>query len=180
MVLGIEGILSRWIILLFFEGGGVMRSIKISYEELLERYAAGERDFSNCRFWGDNELRGANLQGIILVNSDLSEHDLSGANLSGANLSGAGLEQAGFENANLSGANLSGAFLNQAQFIGANLTGAYLINACDIEFANFCKANLTDAILRNAMNEREPFILDDAIFYNTIMPNGSIRNEIIS
>jgi uncharacterized protein YjbI with pentapeptide repeats len=154
---------------------------KITAIELLERYAAGERDFSNCQFWGNIELmRGANLQEIILVNADLSEHDLSGANLSGANLSGAGLEQAGFENANLTGANLSGAFLNQAEFIGANLTGAYPINACDIEFANFCKANLTDAILRNAMNEREPFILDDAIFYNTIMPDGSIRNEIIS
>lgn len=137
-----------------------MKRVDISYEELLERYAAGERDFSNCRLSGENVLRGANLEGIILVHADLAEEDLSGTNLCGANLSGAGLEQAGFND--------------------ANLTGAYLINALDIEFANFCQTNLTNAILQNGMNEREPFILDDAIFYNTIMPDGSIRNEVIS
>jgi uncharacterized protein YjbI with pentapeptide repeats len=149
----------------------------VSYEELLERYADGQRDFSNCILSGVCEISGANLQGAIFVNSDFSEQDWSRTNLSGANLSGAGLEQTLFNGANLSGANLNGAFLNQSEFIGADLTGAYLINACDIEFANFCQANLTNAILRNATNEREPFILDDAIFQNTVMPDGSIRNE---
>ncbi len=157
-----------------------MKRVDISYSELLERYAAGERNFSNSRLSGDNEIIGANLEGIILINADLAEHDLSGTNLCGANLSGAGLEQALFNDANLTGANLCGAFLNGAIFNGANLTGAYLINALDIEFASFCQANLTNAILQNGMNEREPFILDDAIFYNTIMPDGSIRNEVIS
>ncbi len=137
-----------------------MNRVDISYRELLERYAAGERDFSNCRLSGDNEIIGANLEGIILVNADLAEHDLSRTNLCRANLSGAGLEQALFND--------------------ANLTGAYLINASKIEFASFCQANLTNAILHNGMNEREPFILRDAIFYNTIMPDGSIRNEVIS
>lgn len=152
-----------------------MNRVDISYEELLERYAAGERNFSNCEFWGNNELRGANLEDIILINSDLAEQYLSGANLSGA-----GLEQTLFNGANLTKANLCGAFLNGANFIGANLTGAYLINAWKIEFTNFCQTNLTNAILRNATNEQEPFILRATIFYNTIMPNGSIRNEIIS
>ncbi len=157
-----------------------MKGVDISYEELLERYAAGERDFSHTQPWGDNELRGANLEGIILVHADLAENDLSGANLTRANLSGAGLEQALFDGANLTRANLCGAFLDQAQFIGANLTEACLIKAWKIEFANFCQANLTNATLRNAHNEREPFILRDAIFYNTVMPDGSIRNGVIS
>ncbi|BAY83552.1 pentapeptide repeat protein [Calothrix parasitica NIES-267] len=47
----------------------------LNAEELLERYAAGERDFS-----------GINLSGIDLSETDLLRINLSCANLSGANL----------------------------------------------------------------------------------------------
>jgi uncharacterized protein YjbI with pentapeptide repeats len=152
----------------------VMELIKLRVEELLQRYGAGERDFSNCMIVG--ELRGINLEGAKLINSDLAERDMSGANLAGTDLTGACLEQTLLHNVNLSNANLSGAFVNEAQFIEANLTNAYLINASDIGWANFCKANLTNTNLRNAMDERDPIILQDAIFCSTIMPDGSIRN----
>ena len=71
-------------------------------EELLERYAAGERDFS-----------GANL-----YDANLNGADLNGANLNGANLNGA----------NLTDANLSEASLGAAKFIGCNFHGTNLTN----------------------------------------------------
>ena len=40
-------------------------------EELLERYAAGERDFSGVDL-SRAELGGANLSGIVLSNSNLA------------------------------------------------------------------------------------------------------------
>ncbi len=156
-----------------------MRSIEISYEELLERYAAGERDFSNCRFWGDDELCGANLQDTIFVCADWAEHDLSGANLSGANLSGADFSQANLSEVNLTNANLTDAVLSEADLTFANLTNANLTNVRELEGANLFGTNLTNTNLTNT-NPRPPHILREAIFSNTIMPDGSIRNEAIS
>jgi uncharacterized protein YjbI with pentapeptide repeats len=149
----------------------------VDIQELLQRYAGGERDFSNCRLlYVDCDLTGVSLEYAIFVNAELAECDFSGANLRGVNFSGAGLEQSAFNGCNLSAANLSGAFLNQVEFIGADLTGAYLINAHNICYVNFSRANLTNAILRNGMDAREPLIMDNAIFHNTVLPNGSIRN----
>ncbi|HEY9845921.1 MAG TPA: pentapeptide repeat-containing protein [Candidatus Caenarcaniphilales bacterium] len=51
-------------------------------DEILRRYAAGERDFHRTN------LSGANLSGVNLSGVNLSGANLSGANLSGANLSG--------------------------------------------------------------------------------------------
>lgn len=76
---------------------------RIEVEELLKRYAAGERNFSNC--WVVGELRGINLEGAILVNADFAEQDMTGARLVNTNLSGACLEQALLHDADLSAAN---------------------------------------------------------------------------
>ena len=57
-------------------------------EELLEKYAAGQRDF-----------KGAQLSGIDLKGADLSEINLQNANLSGSELS-----EAIFTKANLGSA----------------------------------------------------------------------------
>ena len=67
-------------------------------EDILKKYAAGERIFCNA------DLSEANLSG-----ADLSEADLSGADLSGADLSGANLRWADLRRADLRGADLSGA-----------------------------------------------------------------------
>jgi uncharacterized protein YjbI with pentapeptide repeats len=80
---------------------------------LLDRYAAGGRDFSK----------------VELENADLTGADLSGANLSGANLRSAALRRAVLNEANLSGADLTNAALDEAKLSGANLSGANLSEA---------------------------------------------------
>jgi hypothetical protein len=80
----------------------------ISGEELLRRYATGERDFS----------------GIDLRRADLSEADLRGINLSGADLSGADLRESNLRFANFQGANLEGAYLAKAFIADCDWRGA--------------------------------------------------------
>lgn len=62
-------------------------------EELLERYAAGESDFSGAELEGiklkNVDLRDINLSGANLGNTELVNVDLSGSNISGSNMSGA-------------------------------------------------------------------------------------------
>jgi uncharacterized protein YjbI with pentapeptide repeats len=123
---------------------------EITIEELLELYAAGQRDFTRfiikdtdlefengidlrgVKFRGDSlsrliyVLQNSNLSGADLRGIDLGERLLDGANLSGALLNKADLWCAGLDRANLSGANLSGASLTSATFWRANLTGANL------------------------------------------------------
>ena len=104
-------------------------------------------------------LRGANLNGIILREVDFSDANLqesnfeeaflinvnfNGANLIGANLSGACLEGSSFYEANLSDADLSLTGLTATEFGSANLTNSDLgyINPL---LADFTFANFTDA-----------------------------------
>jgi len=74
-------------------------------EELLERYAAGERDF-----------RGADLAGAYLTGADLT-----GANLTGADLAGAYLTEADLTHVHLRGANL-----HRITLCGATIDGVVL------------------------------------------------------
>ena len=77
------------------------------------------------------DLRGADLNRMILVDADLSNADLSGAtfflaDLSGANLSGANLRDAKFGGADLAEADLRGADLRGALLDGAFLKGSLM------------------------------------------------------
>ena len=77
------------------------------------------------------DLRGADLNRMILADADLSNADLSGAtfflaDLSGANLSGANLRDAKFGGADLAGADLRGADLRGALLDGAFLKGSMM------------------------------------------------------
>lgn len=134
-----------------------------SAEELLERYAKGERRFHHANLTradlGGANLRDANVSNADLVGANLRGADLSGAKLSGAYLVGARLEGAdlsgaNFHEAHLEGVKLSDAYLVSADFTGANLegadfTGANLENA-DLSNTNFFNANLTRANLGDA------------------------------
>ena len=193
-------------------------------EELLRRYAAGERDFS----WvdsidADEELRGVvlrdiNLSGVDLL-ADFTDADLSGANLVGctldcyfdntklvgSNLFAADVELCSFEEAILDGANLRGirggeinfedasfinadlsspppsdltvrgTYLPQCRFDGVNFTNANL-SGVDFSHSGFYGANFTGANLRDAIEFSN---IGDAIFSNTIMPDGSIWYDSI-
>ncbi|MEN9208429.1 MAG: pentapeptide repeat-containing protein [Gloeomargarita sp. GMQP_bins_120] len=121
----------------------------VQARQLLERYAAGERDFSGMRLVGCN-LQGANLEGINLCRAELMLANLSGclltgAKLTGANLMGAELVKTNLREANLSGANLIGANLSQA-----NLSNAQLVNS-NLSSANFSQSRLRGANLSEAL-----------------------------
>ncbi len=143
-----------------------------SAEELLERYAAGERDF------GGSKLDEADLSG-----ADLSQANLYGANLFHANLSQANLSGANFEDAVLSLANLSGANLNEADLSGAvlsraNLFKTELFNAhfilADLSGANFRNAYLCGAVLSDAFLEGAD--LREADLENAAIINASLKH----
>lgn len=94
---------------------------EITAEELLERYAAGERDFTEII------LEYANLSGVELRNINLS-----GAQFSYVNLSSIQLRQCDLT----------------AQFIYCNFTNAIIEN-CDLERARFYDCDLRGAILNH-------------------------------
>lgn len=92
-------------------------------EELLRRYAAGERDFSGVNLYGA-DFNDCDLSEINLSNANLGETEWDGANLSGANLTGSILQSSDLNNANLTGANLTRTRLQDSALSGTNLTDA--------------------------------------------------------
>jgi hypothetical protein len=96
---------------------------KMAADEVLRRYAAGERDFRGVNL-RDEILTWADLSGADLSGADLSGANLNWANLSRVNLTAADLSRADLAWANLKAANLSGADLSNAHFSGADLSGA--------------------------------------------------------
>lgn len=163
---------------------------KITAEELLARYAAGERNFAGV------DLGGSHSKNIrpILSNVDLREIDLCGANL----------EMIDFCLSDLSGARLFGACLSYSYLVKTNFTGADLRYATidwshgrDVNFTNanmqgidltashfpksiWCNNNLQRAILittnlidaqgwQNIGGNRY-----NALYWGTICPDGDI------
>ncbi len=86
--------------------------------EVLRRYAAGERNF-----------RQADLRGISLTKACLKEIDFTGANLSNSDLSDSDLSKANLNWVNLRGANLSGAHIKGAKMPDGRISNGYLV-AC--------------------------------------------------
>jgi len=107
-------------------------------EELITRYDAGERDFSQANLY-EEDLSDANLAEADLSGAYLCAADLSGASLRQADLHGADLGGANLSEADLGEANLSEADLYEADLSGANLTGANL-NA-----ASLMRTTVTDS-----------------------------------
>jgi uncharacterized protein YjbI with pentapeptide repeats len=127
-------------------------------EEILKRYAEGDRDFTQVILLEAN-LSGANLHQANLTEANLSVANLSGSNLSGAKLnraklnvtklSGANLHKANLTEANLNVANLTLADLSEAEMSQASLIRAEMARA-DLSGANLSRANLSGADLRDA------------------------------
>ena len=115
----------------------------------------------------------------------MSRIDCTRTNLSGADLSFCDITEAGFDLAILIGANLSNTMLHQTGFDGSDLTGANFGGAI-LDETSFMRANLSNANLMGV--KPEPSLMtnrlrltgngfEDAILCNTIMPDGSIRND---
>jgi uncharacterized protein YjbI with pentapeptide repeats len=142
-----------------------MKRKYMTVEELLNRYRAGEREFTGVTFtylvrlinaytdeWERipyDFLDGADFSGSDFRGSDLTGISFEGANLSGSNLSNLDLGKCDFPKANLSGANLSNSCLWRGDFNNANLSNANLMGA-DIAEASFRDANLSQANLSGA------------------------------
>ncbi|MHA1687082.1 MAG: RNHCP domain-containing protein [Candidatus Heimdallarchaeaceae archaeon] len=112
-------------------------------KELLERYAAGERDFSGI------SLKSAQLEGVTLTEINLSYANLYGANLFKAeitksNLIGITLSKADLRSSNLQNVNLSQAKLYGTDFREATLEEILFSNA------NLKQANFTGARVYNS------------------------------
>jgi uncharacterized protein YjbI with pentapeptide repeats len=171
---------------------------KITAIELLERYAAGERNFNGIELIPDPQrniydsssgdihglegadlrgisLRGANLRGVMLTDADLSEADLFGACLFCATLA----------NTTLKGANLYSVSLVQAGCAGANFDGAdlTLVDATNTGFINTTINYFADSVLVCA-NFKGSSISKSALCsdrngnfcFHTTMPDGTICN----
>jgi uncharacterized protein YjbI with pentapeptide repeats len=130
----------------------------MTVEELLEQYAAGERDFAVINL-SEANLSRVSLAGVNLSYSILSIANLSGINLTEANLSYAKLNVARLSGANLVNADLTGAVLNVANLIRANLSNAEMRQAAliraemiraDLSGANLLEANISGADLRES------------------------------
>lgn len=106
------------------------------------------------------DLNGVDLRGAILSGISFHGSSLRGANLQGANLQAAEFDMADLSAANLSEADLTNAYLSLSILTGANLQGAILTNV-DLRYAR--GADSVD--------------LTAAQFCNTVLPDGSIRND---
>ncbi|WP_404783515.1 pentapeptide repeat-containing protein [Altericista sp. CCNU0014] len=142
-------------------------------EELLERYAAGERDFSGITILAGNLIK-AELTGINLSNATLSGTSFIGAILDDANLSGIYMDGGDFTRAELFGANLYKAMLDGCDFIGANLREAnmsdtMLGDAC-LDAALFYRANLTGSNMRGSSRCGTNF--KEACLQNAVLESG--------
>lgn len=171
-----------------------MEIIPITIDELLERYAAGERDFTPFGIeYTERDLKGVNLSGAtfgIRTMEFVAVWDE--VDFSKANLSGAWLDKRSIENANLRGANLSKASLYQAGLCNSDLRGADFREAslmytdlryAKVDGADFRGANLSEARWHgtrltnvNFKGAIDPYFVL-AIFDNTIMPDGTIRSS---
>ncbi len=104
--------------------------------------AAKGLDLSGKVFEESVDLRGLNLNRIILARANLSDAHLQGAKLRYADLQGAKLNRAHLEEADLRNTQAQKAKMSNAQMYRANLTHAHL------EGAILRGANLNDARLR--------------------------------
>lgn len=123
----------------------------MNVEELLEQYAAGQRQFQNANFSGV-DLRGAQLNDIDLHKTDLSGVDLSEAKLKKANLWEANLSRAALKSTNLTQIRGYRLNLSWADLTGVDLSFANLEEA-NLSGANFTKANLIHTNLMKALWE---------------------------
>lgn len=164
--------------------------MRITAEDLLQRYANGKRDFRGIELIQSEgvpqdcmiDLEGAILRDINLRGAYLRQADLTGADLTGADLSGVSLESAWLKRAIIRDANLYSANLSWCDLTEADLRGTDL-NHMNASRATFCGANIggfSYAILAHA-NFRSADVSQTNIcsFYNliweTIMPDGSVE-----
>ncbi|MDQ6693307.1 MAG: pentapeptide repeat-containing protein [Chloroflexota bacterium] len=100
-----------------------------SAEELLGRYSAGQRHFSEVDLPAGSNLRNSTLDGATFDHGWLSEIDFSGANLRHVSFLHCNVKCSDFRGANLEGAIFRGSLVEATYFDAANLTGVSFVGA---------------------------------------------------
>ncbi|CDM94576.1 Rid family detoxifying hydrolase [Limnospira indica] len=117
-------------------------------QELLDRFAEGERDFPGVDLsdtnWPASDLSEINLEGADLSNSELKNMTFDNANLKNCNFSGSTLQFVEFVNADLTNACFIKSDLSDIDFSGADLTGVQFQ-----ESSRFSDINMAKAIIKN-------------------------------
>lgn len=161
--------------------------MSLSVEDLLQRYAAGERDFGGVvvagaprgrNFRREADLCGANLRGAQLLGAQLRGADLRGADLRGALLRGVDIAHA----------NLSDAKLDDAQLVTTDATAACFARAC-ARYSSFRNSALNGANFKAASLEATRWMgvrakrvcfdraqLDESVLRYTSWTDSSLRN----
>lgn len=147
---------------------------EMNASELLERYAAGERNFAGIYVRGKLNgaiLSDANFCGAVFPNSmegiDFSRSYLIGADLAEVNLLNGILRNVRLDGVNLCQSLLGGADLTDACLARADLDGTLMENT------NLHRANLIGAFGVDV----EYWLEQGCIFCHTTMPDGSERND---
>jgi uncharacterized protein YjbI with pentapeptide repeats len=167
---------------------------KITAIDLLERYAAGDRNFNGIELIPDPQrniydgsgdihgLEGADLRGISLRGANLRDVILTDADLSEADLFGACLFCAMLANTTLKGANLYAVSLVQAGCEGANFDGAdmTLIDATNTGFGNAKIGFIENAVLacanfKGSITSKNTLCSCGNLIWHTTMPDGTIE-----
>jgi Pentapeptide repeats (8 copies) len=110
---------------------------------MLQGANLSDQDFSH-RYFGQADLRKAQLMRTNFYMADLTDACLPGANLSEAALTGTNLSGADLRGANLNGANLLVADLHHAILIGANLLGARNLTKQQLETTIYDESTLVN------------------------------------
>jgi uncharacterized protein YjbI with pentapeptide repeats len=100
-----------------------------SAEELLRRYAAGERYFPQADVPEQSSLEGCTLEGAVFESAWVSCVSLRGANLRRVRFERCNVKCSDFGGADLRGASFPGTHVEAASFEGANLEGASFAGA---------------------------------------------------
>ena len=157
------------------------KSKGMTAENLLQRYASGERDFfgieltdadlSRATGWDIDNPKGQVITGTIFTEAILSRTNFSGNDMRACAMSGATLIQCQFIRADLSGCNFTDSDLSGANFLGAKLRGVDF-SRTNLRGANMTGVDLTGANMRGADDEGAWY--ESASFCDTILPDGTL------
>jgi uncharacterized protein YjbI with pentapeptide repeats len=143
---------------------------ELSVQDLLARYAAGERRFQGVNLRGAH-LGGADLRGADLRGADLTSATLPSAQLSSVDLTEAKLGSAWLAGAELRGANLTGADLSDASSLTVNPFDGIIWQMMGESYAT-SPVNLAGALLRGACLDRA--VLGSAVLTGADLAGASL------
>ncbi|MEG3875923.1 pentapeptide repeat-containing protein [Microcoleus sp. herbarium7] len=145
-----------------------MEKERITVEELLRRYAAGDRDFRHII------LEYADLSGVELQNIDLTSAQFNYVNLSGINLNMCKLRSAQFWYCNFTDAKIYNSDLESTRFFDCDLRGANTSATCNLTCTRFTRVNFQGAKLGGT--GEDPCEFRDVIRQDGVFISGFTSN----